>query len=122
MRLGSLCEFQMTITRCLWAQKITDEEYLRYHDEEWSTPHVSDRDLLELLCLEGAQSGLSWQTILKKRKAYREAFHNFEILQILKMTSKDEDKILTTGTVVKHGGKIKVCHTCLLGSCCSLLK
>jgi DNA-3-methyladenine glycosylase I len=96
--------------RCGWAKNITDEEYLKYHDEEWSEPLTSDRDLFELLCLEGAQAGLSWQTILKKRKAYRKCFHRFELEQVVGMPKSELDKITLSGGVVKHRGKVDVCE------------
>jgi DNA-3-methyladenine glycosylase I len=98
----------MTISRCKWAASITDEEYLRYHDEEWSEPLNEDRDLFELLCLEGAQAGLSWNTILKKRKNYRNAFCNFNLQDVIKINSQGLEKILNDGGVVKHSGKVKV--------------
>jgi DNA-3-methyladenine glycosylase I len=95
------------IQRCKWTSRITDEEYLKYHDEEWSEPHTDDRALFELLCLEGAQAGLSWQTILKKRKNYRRVFHNFHIDSLLTLGDSDLNTILSSGGVVKHFGKIK---------------
>ena len=61
----------MTLTRCAWVND--DPLYISYHDEEWGVPVRDDRELFELLLLEGAQAGLSWYTILKKREAYRRA-------------------------------------------------
>ncbi len=61
----------MTLTRCAWVND--DRLYISYHDEEWGVPIRDDRELFELLLLEGAQAGLSWYTILKKREAYRRA-------------------------------------------------
>jgi DNA-3-methyladenine glycosylase I len=98
----------MTISRCKWAESIKDEEYLAYHDDEWSEPLTTDRDLFELLCLEGAQAGLSWLTVLKKRKNYRSSFHMFDISRVALMTEADERRVLESGGVVKHSGKIKV--------------
>ena len=96
------------VNRCKWCEKITDEEYLQYHDDEWSgEPLQSDRDVFELLCLEGAQSGLSWKTILKKRLKYKEVYSNFNIVSCADMTQKDLDRILDSGSVVRHKGKIK---------------
>ncbi len=66
----------MTITRCAWAG--TDPLYVAYHDTEWGVPVHDDRLLFEFLVLEGAQAGLSWSTILRKRENYRAAFDNFE--------------------------------------------
>ena len=62
--------------RCNWCLK--DDLYKSYHDNEWGTPLHDDQKLFELLCLEGAQAGLSWYTILSKRENYRKAFDNFE--------------------------------------------
>jgi DNA-3-methyladenine glycosylase I len=62
--------------RCRWAS--ADPEYLRDHDEEWGTPLHGDRPLFEKMCLEGFQAGLSWITILRKRPAFRVAFHDFD--------------------------------------------
>ena len=66
----------METARCPWAG--TDPEYIRYHDEDWGFPLREDRALFELLVLEGAQAGLSWLTILKRRGKYREAFDGFD--------------------------------------------
>ena len=93
--------------RCKWTESITDEEYLKYHDEEWSEPLTEDRDLFELLCLEGAQAGLSWLTILKKRKNYRKVFCDFDLEKVGKLGDKNIQNILEKGGVVKHSGKIK---------------
>ena len=64
------------MVRCEWAGN--DPQYVRYHDEEWGVPVHDDRQLFEMLNLEGAQAGLSWSTILRKRENYREAFDNFD--------------------------------------------
>ena len=70
---------QATLTRCSWP---SDDLSIRYHDEEWGTPAHDDTTLFEFLILEGAQAGLSWDTILKKRQNYRAAFDNFDLKQI----------------------------------------
>lgn len=77
-----------TVTRCWWAG--SDPLYVQYHDEEWGRPEHDDRKLFEMLCLEGAQAGLSWITILRKRENYRTAFDSFDAE---KMASYDEAKI-----------------------------
>jgi DNA-3-methyladenine glycosylase I len=77
-----------TVTRCWWAG--SDPLYVQYHDEEWGRPEHDDRRLFEMLCLEGAQAGLSWITILRKRENYRIAFDFFDAE---KMASYDEAKI-----------------------------
>ncbi len=74
--------------RCAWCLK--DSLYMRYHDEEWGVPMHNDRQLFEMLVLEGAQAGLSWHTILKKRENYRKAFDNFDAQRIV---SYDETKL-----------------------------
>ena len=74
--------------RCAWAG--TDPLYQQYHDEEWGMPVHDDRHLFEMLNLEGAQAGLSWITILRKRENYRAAFDNFDVT---KMARYDDDKI-----------------------------
>ena len=66
----------MPRVRCAWAG--SDPLYIRYHDEEWGVPSHDDRHLFEMLILEGAQAGLSWITILRKREAYRRAFSQFD--------------------------------------------
>ena len=74
--------------RCNWC--LGDELYLDYHDEEWGAPLHDDRKLFEFLVLEGAQAGLSWITVLKKRPAYREAFDGFDFNRVAEY---DEDKV-----------------------------
>lgn len=76
-------------TRCGWAQGQFDE-YIKYHDEEWGVPVHDDRVHFEFLILEGAQAGLSWATVLKKREGYREAFADFDPAQV---ATYDENKI-----------------------------
>ena len=76
------------ICRCGWVNE--DPLYIRYHDEEWGVPVHDDVKLFELLILEGAQAGLSWYTVLKKRERYREAFDGFDPV---KVAAYDEDKI-----------------------------
>ena len=77
-----------TKTRCGWA--VTDPLYLTYHDTEWGVPVHDERDLFEFLCLEGAQAGLSWITILRKRDHYRRVFDDFDAHKIARY---DESKI-----------------------------
>lgn len=68
------------LVRCEWAG--TDPLYVQYHDDEWGRPAHDDRHLFEMLCLEGAQAGLAWITILRKRENYRRAFDNFDALTV----------------------------------------
>lgn len=81
-------------TRCPWAENVPDF-YKKYHDEEWGVPVHNDKKLFEMLILEGAQAGLSWQTILQRRDNYKKAFHNYDIKKISKMTDDELNKLLT---------------------------
>ena len=84
------------------------EDYIRYMSEEWGFEKRGDRALFEKLCLEGAQAGLSWSTILKKRDGYRAAFSNFDLEVCANMTKDDIDKILAgDGSVIRHRGKLE---------------
>jgi DNA-3-methyladenine glycosylase I len=91
----------------------SDPEYDIYMATEWGMEMRGDVNLFEKICLEGAQSGLSWLTILRKREAYRKTFHNFDISKVADMTDKDVQKILDTTTedsrnmIVRHRGKIE---------------
>ncbi len=91
--------------RCAWAGD--DELYCRYHDEEWGVPLHDERRLFEMLCLEGAQAGLSWLTILRKRENYRKAFDNFEIDKILKYDEKKIEELLQDAGIVRNRLKIR---------------
>ena len=89
-----------------------DEDYDRYMSTEWGFEKRSDRDLFEKLSLEGAQAGLSWKTILTKREAYRQTFHNFDVDKCAKMKNSDVTKILEIegsgpDVVVRHRGKVE---------------
>ena len=84
--------------------------YADYHDNEWGIPMYGDDKLFEMICLEGAQSGLSWITILKKRPHYRKAFHGFKIAKCAKMTEADVKRLLSESSphmIVKNKLKIK---------------
>jgi len=80
---------------------------VRYHDEEWGRPIHDDQVLFEMLMLEGAQAGLSWETVLKKRDAYRQVFHGFDIRRVAAMTSSDIDTIVLNPEVIRHRGKLE---------------
>ena len=92
------------LARCRWVGD--DAEYRRYHDEEWGMPVRDSQKLFEKLCLEGAQAGLSWDIILKKREDYRRAFHGFDVETVAKMTDEELDNILKTANVVKNRLKV----------------
>ncbi len=91
--------------RCEWCG--TDPLYVAYHDEEWGLPVHDDRHLFEMLILEGAQAGLSWLTILKKRANYRKAFHNFDCAKIAKYSQKDITRLLGNAGIVRNRLKIE---------------
>lgn len=90
--------------RCPWCG--TDPLYVAYHDEEWGLPVHDDRALFELLVLEGAQAGLSWITILRKRAAYREAFAGFDIARVAGFTAEDQARLLANPGIVRNRLKI----------------
>lgn len=91
--------------RCRWCEAAPD--FLKYHDEEWGFPVDDDFRLFEKLCLEGFQSGLSWRTILSKRDAFRQAFHNFDYNKVASFTQKDVSRLLKDEGIVRHKGKIE---------------
>ena len=91
--------------RCFWTGD--DADYVRYHDEEWGRPVTDDQKLYEKLCLEGFQSGLSWLTILRKRKNFRDAFHNFDIDEVARFTDRDVQQLMQNAGIVRHRGKIE---------------
>jgi DNA-3-methyladenine glycosylase I len=93
----------LTISRCKWASNPLSS---RYHDEEWGVPQHDDRRLFEFLILEGAQAGLSWDTILKKRENYRAAFHDFDVKRIAKYTERDVVRLLNDEGIVRNRLKI----------------
>lgn len=82
------------------------EFYAEYHDVEWGIPSHDDRHLFELLILEGAQAGLSWETILKKRDGYRKAFHNFDPVKVAAMTDSELEEVLQNPEVVRNRLKV----------------
>lgn len=89
--------------RCTWP---TDELYCKYHDEEWGVPVHDDRLLFEFLILEGAQAGLSWYTVLKKRENYRAAFDNFDAEKIARYGSKQITQLLNNAGIIRNKLKI----------------
>ncbi len=91
--------------RCGWCG--TDDLYIRYHDEEWGKPVTDDKVLFEFLILESAQAGLNWLTILKKRNGYRQAFHNFNIDSVARMTDEDCEKLMQFEGIIRNRLKIK---------------
>lgn len=90
--------------RCGWCLKF--DQYIQYHDEEWGLPVHSDRTHFEFLILEGAQAGLSWSTILKKRDGYRKAFANFEPARVARFTPARIEKLLSDPGIVRNRLKV----------------
>jgi DNA-3-methyladenine glycosylase I len=90
--------------RCAWAD--TNELFIPYHDREWGTPVHDDRLLFEMINLEGAQAGLSWLIILRKREGYKKAFDNFNAKKIIKYDSKKRRELLKNDQIVRHPLKI----------------
>ena len=92
--------------RCGWFD-LTKQHYVKYHDEEWGVPVHNENKLFELLILEGAQAGLSWDIILKKRENYRKAFDNWNYEKISKYSSEKEQELLQNIGIVRNKLKIK---------------
>lgn len=80
--------------------------YIKYHDEEWGVPVHDDQKLFEMLILEGAQAGLSWETILKRRKSYRKAFDNFNVKKIAKYDQTKQEELLQNSGIIRNKLKI----------------
>lgn len=93
------------VIRCAWAG--TDPLYHRYHDREWGVPVRNDRKLFEFLVLEGAQAGLAWITILRKRPAYRAAFHDFDYERVARYGERDVKRLLGDAGIVRNELKIR---------------
>ena len=91
--------------RC-FGGKPGQELYAAYHDEEWGVPVYDDKVLFEMMCLEGAQAGLSWETVLKKREGYRAAYHGFDIDKIIVMTDEELEALRHYDGIVKNRLKI----------------
>src|SRR5947207_991165 len=92
------------INRCPWAK---NELYVQYHDLEWGVPVHDDRLLFEFLVLEGAQAGLSWETILKKRDNYRQAFDNFDPEIVSEYCQRKRQQLLSNPGIVRNRLKIE---------------
>jgi len=96
----------MAIQRCDWAEG-SDPLMLEYHDREWGVPVHDDRLLFEFLILEGAQAGLSWMTILRKRDAYRTAFKDFDPAAVARFREATVDRLMTVQAIVRNRRKIE---------------
>lgn len=94
------------LMRCGWVP-LQDPLYVAYHDEEWGVPSHDDRHLFELLTLEGAQAGLSWSTILRKRENYKRAFANFDAAAVARFTDLDVERLLGDAGIVRNRLKVE---------------
>ena len=93
------------LKRCAWVN--SDPIYIEYHDKEWGVPVYDDKKLFEFLILEGAQAGLSWITILKRREGYRKAFKNFDPVKVAKMTEDDAERLMQDVGIIRNRLKIR---------------
>lgn len=93
--------------RCSWVN-LNNPLYIAYHDTEWGVPVHDDQKLFEFLVLESAQAGLSWETILNRREGYRKAFKNFDYTKIAKFTSKDIERCMHDGPIIRNRLKIEL--------------
>ena len=92
--------------RCKWAEN-QPEYYLKYHDEEWGVPKYDDKELFELLILEGFQAGLSWAIVLKKRDAFRKAFDNFDVNKVANYDIKKIEELTKNPEIIRSKNKIE---------------
>jgi DNA-3-methyladenine glycosylase I len=97
---------QLSLTRCPWVD-FSKPDYLKYHDEEWGVPVHDDRRLFEFLTLEGAQAGLSWYTVLRKREAYRKAFANFDPAKVARYGKRQLGALLKNAGIIRNRQKIE---------------
>ena len=93
------------LARCWWAG--SDPLYVAYHDDEWGFPTTDERQVFELLALEGFQAGLAWITILRKRDAFRAAFDGFDVDTVAAYREPDVERLLGDAGIVRHRGKIE---------------
>ncbi len=94
------------ITRCPWLD-LTKPDYIKYHDEEWGAPVHDDRIIFEFLTLEGAQAGLSWYTVLRKREAYRKAFSEFDPAKVARYGKRQLKSLLNNPGIIRNLQKIE---------------
>jgi DNA-3-methyladenine glycosylase I len=95
-----------SVTRCAWVPE-ADPLYVAYHDEEWGVPSRDERHLFEMLVLEGAQAGLSWSTILRKREGYRKAFAGFDAAKVARFGPRDVERLMGDAGIVRNRLKIE---------------
>ena len=92
--------------RCSWVD-LNSQLYVKYHDEEWGIPKYDDRDLFELLILEGFQAGLSWICVLNKRDAFRKAYDNFDVQKVANYGSEKIQELVSNISIIRHRNKIE---------------
>ena len=102
---------QAVIRRCEWATLSNNPLMVKYHDKEWGVPVHDDTILFEFLMLEGAQAGLTWQTVLNKRENYRKAFHAFNPEKIARYNAKDIERLLRDSGIIRNRLKIEATIT-----------
>jgi len=100
-------ENEKSIIRCEWARKHPLEQ--DYHDLQWGVPLYDEQKLFEMLCLESAQAGLSWLTVLQKRENYRKAFEDFDIVKVANFSDQKVEKLLKNKGIIRNRLKIKAC-------------
>lgn len=93
------------LQRCAWVPS-NNTEYQKYHDQEWGVPVHDDSKLFEFLVLEGAQAGLSWEIVLKKREGYKKAFNNFDIKKCAQMSDSELEKLIQNPEIIRNRLKI----------------
>lgn len=92
------------LIRCSWCG--TDPLYIKYHDEEWGKPVYDDKTLFEFLILEGAQAGLSWITILRRRESYRKAFAGFDVEKVAQFNEQDVERLMQDEGIIRNRLKV----------------
>ena len=92
--------------RCAWVPE-ADPDYVAYHDDEWGVPSRDERHLFEMLTLEGAQAGLSWSTILRKRDGYRKAFADFDAAKVARFSDTKVERLLADPGIVRNRLKVE---------------
>lgn len=93
------------LIRCGWCEGF--EDYIKYHDKEWGVPVHNDKTHFEFLILEGAQAGLSWSTILKRRSGYKKAFADFDPIKVSKFTEAKIEKLLSDESIIRNKLKVR---------------
>ncbi|MFO0831458.1 MAG: DNA-3-methyladenine glycosylase I [Phycisphaerales bacterium] len=93
------------LTRCGWVA-VDKPDYVRYHDTEWGVPVHDDRVLFEMLILEGAQAGLNWYSVLRRREGYRAAFRRFDVPSVARMTDAQLERVLARGDIIRNRLKV----------------